>query len=201
MKKIFSRVVLCVLMAVASTMLYAQKQVLAEDFGQGTLPEGWTTSNNSWRWSNGEAVFNALVENGVDTLFTPVVNVASLDNQPTITLDYRMMENRTNVNPITVLYRTSLTEAWTELETESTPTEELVRTYIPLPATVTADLQVAIAVQYNLGGETAIGYVAIENRREGVIAPQNLRSENLTTNSVELYWDASTSDMFVQNYM
>ena len=201
MKKIFSRVVLCVLMAVASTMLYAQKQVLAEDFGQGTLPEGWTTSNNSWRWSNGEAVFNALVENGVDTLFTPVVNVASLDNQPTITLDYRMMENRTNVNPITVLYRTSLTEAWTELETESTPTEELVRTYIPLPATVTADLQVAIAVQYNLGGETAIGYVAIENRREGVIAPQNLRSENLTTNSVELYWDASTSDMFVQNYL
>ena len=201
MKKNFSCVVLCVLMAVASTASYAQKQVLAEDFGQGALPEGWTTSNNSWRWSNGEAVFNALVENGVDTLFTPVVNIASLDNQPTITLDYRMMENRTNVNPITVLYRTSLTEAWTELETESTPTEELVRTYIPLPATVTADLQVAIAVQYNLGGETAIGYVAIENRREGTNAPQNVRSENLTTNSVELYWDASTSDMFVQNYL
>lgn len=201
MKKIFSRVVLCVLMAVASTASYAQKQVLAEDFGQGALPEGWTTSNNSWRWSNGEAVFNALVENGVDTLFTPVVNAASLDNQPTITLDYRMMENRTNVNPITVLYRTSLTEAWTELETITTSTEDVVRTYILLPATVTADLQVAIAVQYNLGGETAIGYVAIENQREGVNAPQNLRSENLTTNSVELYWDASTSDMFVQNYL
>lgn len=201
MKKNFSCVVLCVLMAVASTASYAQKQVLAEDFGQGALPEGWTTSDNSWRWSNGEAVFNALVENGVDTLFTPVVSVASLDNQPTITLDYRMMENRTNVNPITVLYRTSLTEAWTELETITTSTEDVVRTYIPLPATVTADLQVAIAVQYNLGGETAIGYVAIENQREGVNAPQNLRSENLTTNSVELYWDASTSDMFVQNYL
>ncbi len=201
MKKNFSRVVLCVLMAVASTTLYAQKQVLAEDFGQGALPEGWTTSNNSWRWSNGEAVFNALVENGVDTLFTPVVSVASLDNQPTITLDYRMMENRTNVNPITVLYRTSLTEAWTELETITASTEDVVRTYIPLPATVTADLQVAIAVQYNLGGETAIGYVAIENRREGTNAPQNVRSENLTTNSAELYWDASTSDMFVQNYL
>lgn len=201
MKKNFSRVVLCVLMAVASTTLYAQKQVLAEDFGQGALPEGWTTSNNSWRWSNGEAVFNALVENGVDTLFTPVVSVASLDNQPTITLDYRMMENRTNVNPITVLYRTSLTEAWTELETITASTEDVVRKYMLLPATVTVDLQVAIAVQYNLGGETAIGYVAIENQREGTNAPQNVRSENLTTNSVELYWDASTSDMFVQNYL
>lgn len=201
MKKIFSRVVLCVLMAVASTTLYAQKQILVEEFEQGTLPAGWTTSNNSWKWSNGEAVFNALVENGVDTLFTPVVSVASLDNQPTITLDYRMIENRTNVNPITVLYRTSLTEAWTELETITASTEDVVRIYMPLPATVTADVQVAIAVQYNLGGETAVGYVAIENQREGVYAPQNLRSENLTTNSVELYWDASTSDMFVQNYL
>lgn len=200
MKKFFFRMLLLALVCSVGTATFAQKKALAEDFESGALPSGWTTTNSLWRWTNGEAQFIALVENGVDTLFTPRVDIASLENQPTVTIDYRMVVNQERVNPLTVLYRTAATPEWTVLQQIETPAETATRLYLPLPANVASatDLQLALAAKYLLGGQTAIDYLAIENNHEVPNAPTNLQTEELTSSSAGLRWAVCKSDYFVQ---
>ena len=200
MKKFFFRMLLLALVCSVGTATFAQKKALTEDFESGALPSGWTTTNSLWRWSNGEAQFIALVENGADTLFTPRVNISSLENQPTVTIDYRMVVNQERVNPLTVLYRTAATPEWTVLKQIETPAETSTRVYLPLPANVASatDLQLALAAKYLLGGQTAIDYLAIENNHEVPNAPTNLQTEELTSSSAALRWSVCNSDYFVQ---
>ena len=200
MKKFFFRMLLLALVCSVGTATFAQKKALTEDFESGALPSGWTTTNSLWRWSNGEAQFIALVENGADTLFTPRVNISSLENQPTVTIDYRMVVNQERVNPLTVLYRTAATPEWTVLKQIETPAETSTRVYLPLPANVASatDLQLALAAKYLLGGQTAIDYLAIENNHEVPNAPTDLQTEELTSSSAALRWSVCNSDYFVQ---
>ena len=199
MKKFFQRMLLLGLLLCAGTATYAQKKALIEDFESGALPAGWTTTGNYWKWQEGEAQFTAIVEDGVDTLQTPWVDISALTNQPTVTIAYRLVASQEHVNTLTVLYRTATTADWNVLTLLNTPQEELTRIYLPLPFSSGKQLQVAVAGQYNLGGVAAIDYLAIENQREATAAPSNLRIEDLTTNSVTIRWAASKSDYFVQN--
>ena len=201
MKKLFSRSLLALLLALCSTAGYAQKKVLCEDFGSTALPTGWTSSGNGWQFRDSEALFNAKVENGTDTLITPLVSVADLKNTPTVTMDYRLKDgskNGTKVDKLSLLYRTAITEAWKQLVQFDTEQAELTRVYTQLPSDVTGNVQIAVAVVYNDGAATAIGYLAIENQRADIVAPTDFRYESLTGDNVTLLWNRSNSETFVQ---
>jgi len=199
MKKLFSRSLLVFLLSLCSMVGYAQKKVLCEDFGSTALPTGWTSSGNGWQFRDSEAQFSALVENGTDTLITPLVSVADLKNTPTVTMDYRMKASGSKVNQLSLLYRTAITEAWKPLVQFDAEQAELARVYTQLPVDVTGSVQVAVAVLYKDGGTTAIGYLAIENQREEVNAPADFRNDVPTATNVTLRWTISESDYFLQN--
>ena len=199
MKKIFSRSLLAFLLVLFSTAGYAQKNVLCETFDGTALPSGWKTSGNGWRFQDGEAQFSMFVENGTDTLITPLVSVADLKNSPTVTMDYRSVAAGGKVNDLTILYRTAASGAWTPLQQFTEEYKETTRTYTLLPADkVTGSVQLAIAVAYNNGPVTAISYLAIENKREEENAPADFRFEGLTADNIRLLWNKSNSDYFVQ---
>ncbi len=199
MKKLFSRSLLVFLLSLCSMVGYAQKKVLCEDFGSTALPTGWTSSGNGWQFRDSEALFNAKVENGTDTLITPLVSVADLTHTPTVTIDYYMKINGSKVNELSLLYRTSTSEAWKSLAQFVEKQDTITRVYTALPDDITGNVQVAVAVLYKDGGTTAIGYLAIENQRAEVNAPSDFRYESLTATNVRLLWGRSNSEYFLQN--
>lgn len=199
MKKLFTRGLLVFVLLTLANMGYAQKKVLSEDFQSAQPPSGWTTSGSYWTFQPGEVLFSSLIADGVDTLFTPMVNIAALENHPTLTLDYRITANQGNINPLTILYRTVATEAWTVLTTLDAEQIEPTRIYTLLPSAVTTNVQIAIASVNHLGGETALSYLALENQREATEAPANFVTEGLTTESVTIRWALNMSDFWLQN--
>ncbi len=199
MKKLFSRSLLALLLALCSTAGYAQKKVLCEDFGSTALPTGWTSSGNGWQFQDSEALFTSKTVNGTDTLITPLVSVADLKNTPTITMDYRLKASGSKVDQLSLLYRTATTEAWKPLAQFSEKQDTVTRVYTQLPTDVTGNVQIAVAVVYNDGVATAIGYLAIENKREVTEAPSNFRFEDLTPTGLTLYWGICNSDYFENN--
>lgn len=202
MKRFSTRSFWLVLLILCSTMGYAQKNVLCEDFTSAQLPTGWAVSGQDWSFQNNEVLFTGTLENGTDTLFAPLVSVAVLreGQQPVVRLDYRMETYNDHLNQLTLLYRTALTASWqtlADLAGSENPTT--LYTELPFAAAVGQNVQIAIVVTYQGGGATAINYVAIENKREAPTAPDNFRVENLTTNSVNLVWANSKSDYLVHN--
>ena len=199
MKKLFTRSLLAFALLCLTLSGYAQKNVLCEDFESEKLPTGWTTTGSSWLFQNSEAQFSSMLENGADTLITPLVSVADLKNHPTVTLDYRLQATQARVNTITVLYRTAMGDKWEVLTTLDKVQADTKRIYCPLPATVVANVQVAVAAEYHAGGATAVGRLAIENQREATEAPAKFATEELTSASVTLTWDVNMSDYWLQN--
>lgn len=199
MKKLFSRSLLALLLALCSTAGYAQKKVLCEDFGSTALPTGWTSSGNGWQFQDSEALFVAKTVNGTDTLITPLVSVADLKNTPTVTMDYRLKASGSKVDQLSLLYRTATTEAWKPLAQFSEKQDTVTRVYTQLPTDVIGNVQIAVAVVYKDGAATAIGYLAIENKREVTEAPSNFRFEDLTPTGLTLYWGICNSDYFENN--
>lgn len=201
MKKFFTRSLLVSVLLMATSIVYAQKKVFCEDFQSEKLPTGWTTTGTSWKFQNGEALFSTMLEGASDTLITPIVSVAELANNPTVTIDYRLVASNTNkADVLTVLYRTATSEAWTLLATLETSANTM-RVYQPLPATVIANVQIAFAVTYQAGKATAIARVAIENQRAEENAPANLKVDNISATTATLRWEPSTSQYWEQNYL
>lgn len=201
MKKFFTRSLLVSVLLMATSIVCAQKKVFCEDFQSEKLPTGWTTTGTSWKFQNGEALFSSMLENASDTLITPIVSVAELTNNPTVTIDYRLVTSSTNkADVLTVLYRTATSEAWTLLATLET-NADTTRVYHPLPATVTADVQIAFAATYQAGKATAIARVAIENQRAEENAPTKFMVDNVSATTATLRWEPSTSQYWEQNYL
>ncbi len=178
-----------------ATTAMAQKSVLDENFANGK-PEGWTTASSYWKFQDGSAVFEALVENGVDTLFTPMVSLAELDNKPSVALTYSNLANGDKLNTLKVLYRAATADEWSVLETFS---EAADNQYWKgeLPEGLTS-VQVALAGAYLGGVKTPVYRLAIENKTEATEAPTGLKVEDLTTSSAMLWWDVCSSPKFKQ---
>lgn len=202
MKNYFTRSLVLLLLSLCSLWSVAQTNVIGEDFTSEQLPTGWTESGTYWSFENSEAVYSQVLENGSDTLFSPLVSVATLreGQKPYMRIDYRLLSSNSRINQLSVLYRNSLSEAWNELsilsESATTTTQYLE---LPFNASATRNVQVAIVAVYKGGGTTAVGYISVENRREVPVAPDNFRFESLTSNSVSLIWANCSSDYFLQN--
>lgn len=202
MKRFSTRSFGVVLLLLCSTIGYAQKNVLCEDFTSAKLPAGWAVSGQDWSFQTNEVLFIGTLENGTDTLFAPMVSVAALreGQRPVVRLDYHMSAYNDHLNQLALLYRTALTEEWqTLVNLAESDTRTALYTELPFAAAAGQDVQIAIVATYQGGGATAVNYVAIENKREAPAAPDNFRAENLTTNSVNLVWANSKSDYFVTN--
>lgn len=202
MKNYFTRSLVMLLLSLCSLWSFAQTKVISEDFTSEQLPTGWTESGTYWSFENSEAVYSQVLENGSDTLFSPLVSVATLreGQKPCVRIDYRLLSSNSRINQLSVLYRNSLSEAWNELsalsESAATTTQYLE---LPFNASATQSVQVAIVAVYKGGGTTAVDYVAVENKHEVSVAPDNFRFESLTSNSVSLIWANCSSDYFLQN--
>ena len=198
MKRLFTRLLtVSFLMVFGLTSAWAQKSVLNESFTGKALPAGWSTSGDFWEFQEGSVKFNAAVENGKDTLCTPFVSLSELDNKPSVKIGYSLTANSGNVNTLKVLYRASADGEWAEWKTFSEATDGTVTVKDVLPDGL-ANVQIAIAGAYNLGGDTRVYLLALENKTEATDAPQNLRTEDLTTTGVTLYWNKCSSPKFVQ---
>lgn len=199
MKKFFTRSLCTLAMLLIATIGWAQKQVLVEQFNGTTIPTGWNTAKAYWGVENGTAAFVSMVENAADTLFSPMVNLEELKNEPTLTLDYRIVANGEHINPMVVMCRAAAEEDWQVLDTldEAKPQGDTLS--MPLPATMNKQVQVAFVATYQLGGETAIDAVVIANKKELTQAPANFLFENLNTTSATLRWGVCMSDYWVQN--
>ncbi len=198
MKRLFTRLLtVSFLMVFGLTSAWAQKSVLNESFTGKALPAGWSTSGDFWEFQEGSVKFNAAVENGKDTLCTPFVSLSELDNKPSVKISYSLTAYRGNVNTLKVLYRASADGEWAEWKTFSEATDGAVTVKDVLPDGL-ANVQIAIAGAYNLGGDTRVYLLALENKTEATDAPQDLRTEDLTTTGVTLYWNKCSSPKFVQ---
>ena len=198
MKRLFTRLLtVSLLMVFGFTSAWAQKSVLNESFTGKALPAGWSTSGDFWEFQEGSVKFNAAVENGKDTLCTPFVSLSELDNKPSVKISYSLTANSGNVNTLKVLYRASADGEWAEWKTFSEATDGAVTVKDVLPDGL-ANVQIAIAGAYNLGGDTRVYLLALENKTEATDAPQDLRTEDLTTTGVTLYWNKCSSPKFVQ---
>jgi len=198
MKRLFTRLLtVSFLMVFGLTSAWAQKSVLNESFTGKALPAGWSTSGDFWEFQEGSVKFNAAVENGKDTLCTPFVSLSELDNKPSVKINYSLTANSGNVNTLKVLYRASADGEWAEWKTFSEATDGAVTVKDVLPDGL-ANVQIAIAGAYNLGGDTRVYLLALENKTEATDAPQDLRTEDLTTTGVTLYWNKCSSPKFVQ---
>lgn len=202
MKRFSTRSFWVVLLLLCSTIGYAQKNVLCEDFTSAKLPAGWAVSGQDWSFQTNEVLFTGTLENGTDTLFAPIVSVAALreGQRPVVRLDYHMSAYNDHLNQLALLYRTALTEEWqTLVNLAENDTRTALYTELPFAAAAGQNVQIAIVATYQGGGATAVNYVAVENKREAPLAPADFRAENLTTNSVNLVWANSKSDYFVTN--
>ena len=198
MKRLFTRLLtVSFLMVFGLTSAWAQKSVLNESFTGKALPAGWSTSGDFWEFQEGSVKFNAAVENGKDTLCTPLVSLSELDNKPSVKISYSLTVNSGNVNTLKVLYRASADGEWAEWKTFSEATDGAVTVKDVLPDGL-ANVQIAIAGAYNLGGDTRVYLLALENKTEATDAPTGLKVEDLTTTTAMLWWDVCSSPKFVQ---
>jgi hypothetical protein len=107
MKRLFTQCLLVTLFCLFGvTAVWAQKSVLDESFASGSVPANWT-AGSYWKFSDGYAKFEALVQDGKDTLFSPLVSISALTNKPSIAITYSNTAYGTNVNKLKVLYRES----------------------------------------------------------------------------------------------
>lgn len=198
MKKFLTRSFMLMMVLSMSMNSIAQKSVLRENFEQNQLPNGWSAAGQYWKFQNKEALFQALVENGVDTLITPIVSLAELDNQPSVAITYRNIANQQGgkLNTLKLLYRASIDAEWSELKTYSEAAEAGTQDKMALPSGLD-NVQIAIAGAYFAGEATAVSYLSIENKTEATL-PTGLRYEDLTTTSVTLWFDPCPSPKFVQ---
>lgn len=198
MKRLFTRLLtVSFLMVFGLTSAWAQKSVLNESFTGKALPAGWSTSGDFWEFQEGSVKFNAAVENGKDTLCTPFVSLSELDNKPSVKISYSLTANSGNVNTLKVLYRASADGEWAEWKTFSKATDGAVTVKDVLPDGL-ANVQIAIAGAYNLGGDTRVYLLALENKTEATDAPTGLKVEDLTTTAAMLWWNVCSSPKFVQ---
>ena len=198
MKRLFTRLLtVSFLMVFGLTSAWAQKSVLNESFTGKALPAGWSTSGDFWEFQEGSVKFNAAVENGKDTLCTPFVSLSELDNKPSVKISYSLTANSGNVNTLKVLYRASADGEWAEWKTFSEATDGAVTVKDVLPDGL-ANVQIAIAGAYNLGGDTRVYLLALENKTEATDAPTGLKVEDLTTTTATLWWNVCSSPKFVQ---
>lgn len=196
MKRLFTHCLLVtMLMVLGLTTATAQKSVLDESFESGK-PAGWA-AGDYWEFGNGYAQFAALFADGADTLFTPMLDISELDNQPSVVIAYSLAENNGNVNELKVLYRASEEAAWSVWKTFNAATEGEESVKDVLPGSM-KNVQIAIAGSYKLGGETRVLRLALENKTEAADAPTGLKTEELTTNSAILWWDVCASPKFKQ---
>ena len=196
MKRLFTRCLLVtMLMVLGLTTATAQKSVLDESFASGSKPAGWTVGSY-WNFSDGNAKFNAPFENGADTMVSPLLNLSELDNQPSVAFTYSIAANGDKVNELQVLYRASEDAEWSVLETFAQATEKTDwKSALPVNS---SSIQIAIAGAYKQGGETRVYRLSVENKTEAAELPTGLKIEDLTTNSVTLWWDVCSSLKFVQ---
>lgn len=198
MKRLFTRWLLFTLLIVMSiTTAMAQKSVLNESFSSGSLPSDWTMTSGYWNFDAGNAFFLAPFENGADTLFSQLLDISELDNKPSIAFTYSIAENATKVNELKVLYRASEDDDWSVWQTFDAATDGQVYIKDVLPDGL-SEVQIAIAGAYKLGGDARVYRIAVENKTEASAAPTGLKTEDLTTTSVTLWWDVCESDMFQQ---
>lgn len=186
-----------VLLVFALTTAWAQKSVLDESFTGKALPNGWSTASSFWKFQDGNANFQALVENGKDTLFTPLLSLSELDNKPSVAITYQNVKNGDKVNELKVLYRAAVDADWQEWKVfdAATDGQQYVKDVLPDGLT---NVQIALAGAYLDGAETRVYRLAIENKTEATEAPTGLRVEDLTTTSAMLMWEACSSPKFYQ---
>lgn len=196
MKRLFTRFLLSAMLVMSCTTAWAQMSVLDESFASGGLPGGWTQGGSYWKFSDGNAKFEALFENAADTLFSPLLSLSDLDNKPSVAVTYSNMANGDKVNELKVLYRGSESAEWTEWKSfGATDGQASLKDELPEGL---ANVQIALAGAYKGGTETRVYRLAVENKTEATTAPTGLTKENLTTTGVTLLWDACTSPKFVQ---
>ena len=195
MKRLLTRFLLMTMLFMGVTTVWAQKSVLDESFASG-LPTGWT-AGPFWKFEDGNAQFAAMVENGADTLSTPLLSLSELTNKPSVAITYSNAAYNGKVNSLKVLYRASEDAEWSELIAFNEGTEGQAQWKGELPEGL-QNVQIALAGAYLLGGETRVYRLAVENKTEAANAPTGLKTEELTTNSVDLYWDVCASPMFRQ---
>ncbi len=195
MKQLFSRWLLMTALVLGATTAMAQKSVLDENFANGK-PAGWETVSGFWKFQDGNAIFQALVENGKDTLIAPEVSLAELDNKPSVALTYSNVANNDKLNTLTVLYRAASTDEWAELVKFDAAADQ-ANWKGELPEGLNK-VQIALAGAYLGGVETRVYRLAIENKTEGTEAPTGLKVNGLTTTSVSIEWNACSSPKFVQ---
>ncbi len=196
MKRLFTRFLLSAMLVMSCTTAWAQMSVLDESFASGGLPGGWTQGGSYWKFSDGNAKFEALFENATDTLFSPLLSLSDLDNKPSVAVTYSNMANGDKVNELKVLYRESESAEWTEWKSfGATDGQASLKEELPEGL---ANVQIALAGAYKGGTETRVYRLAVENKTEATVAPTGLRYENLTTTGVTLWWDPCTSPKFVQ---
>ena len=195
MKRLFTRFLLMTLFVTGVTTAWAQKSVLDESFAEG-LPTGWA-AGSFWKFQDGNAQFAALVENGKDTLSTPLLSLSALENKPSVAITYSNTANGSKVNELKVLYRASEEAEWSVLTTFGEATEGQAQWKGTLPEGL-QNVQIALAGAYLDGAETRVYRLAVENKTEATDAPTGLKYEDLTTTSVTLWWDACKSKMFQQ---
>ena len=197
MKRLFTRWLLSTMFIIMGiSTAWAQKSVLDESFASG-MPSGWTAAGSYWKFSDGNAKFEALVQNGVDTLFSPLTSLSSLKNKPSVAITYSNTANGTKVNELKVLYRASNSASWSVLTTFDAATDGQVNWKGELPDGL-ANVQIALAGAYKEGVETRVYRLSIENKTEATTPPVFADFEDLTTTSVTLYWAGNASPQFEQ---
>lgn len=195
MKRFFTRFLLMTTLLMSVATVWAQKSVLDESFTSG-LPTGWA-AGSFWKFQDGNAKFEALVENGKDTLFSPLLSLSELTNKPSVAITYSNTANNSKVNELKVLYRASEDAEWSELTAFAAATDGKEDWKGELQDGL-QQVQIALAGAYLSGAETRVYRLAVENKTEASDAPTGLKTEELTTNSVDLYWDVCASPMFEQ---
>ena len=198
MKKTFLRSMLAFFMTIWSLAGFAQTSVLYESFSGNKLPSGWTQTGYYWTFQNEAALFSVAFENANDMLIAPMRSLASLDNVPTVVVEYRSVASGNTVNQLRIKYRTSTSGSWTTFMdegTEFTASSEWKTVSKALPDGL-SQVQIAIEATHIGGGEIAINTVAVQNKKEATDAPTGLKVEDLTTNSATLWWDVCTNPRF-----
>ncbi len=197
MKQSISRfLLLTAVLVFGLTTAWAQKSVLDESFTGKALPKGWK-AGNYWKFQDGNANFEALVENGKDTLFTPMLSLSELTNKPSVAITYQNVKNGEKVNELKVLYRASADAEWQVWKTFAAATDGQQEVKDVLPEGLQS-VQIALAGAYLGGAETRVYRLAVENKTEATETPTGLKAEDLTTTSATLYWDVCSSGMFQQ---
>lgn len=198
MKRIFTRgLLLLTLLASSVATIWAQKSVLDENFANGSLPSGWTKANSYWEFASGNAQFEAPFQDAADTLFTPVLNLSSLNNKPSVAVRYLNRAYNDKLNELKVLYRENGVGEWHVLKIFAEGTSDPTDWKDVLPEGLSS-VQVAIAAANKNGAETRIYRLAVENKTEASAAPTGLRYEDLTTTSVTLWWNVCESSQWQQ---